>query len=150
MIGRATTGRSLARNRGDQATRVPPCRLAPHARDAGWGANEIRYPLAVREAGPAVAYGSAVNERGGKRRQGQTNAGVFALAERREPPGPRAIAAHTTENAICVESLRGGNIERRAGRAAYAAPLKKMRARTRFGIASQFEVPARPSPTARR
>jgi hypothetical protein len=47
------------------------------------------------------------------------------IAERRKPPGRMARAAHTTENAICVESPRGGHIERPVHRAAYAAPLKE-------------------------
>ncbi len=34
------------------------------------------------------------------------------------------MAAQKTENAVCWESRRGGDIKRHAGRAAYAAPLK--------------------------
>ena len=86
---------------------------------------------------------------------------VRIIAERRKPPGPMAITAHTTKNAICVERQRGGYIVRRSGRAAYAAPLKnaagrltamreEIRAPTRFGTALPFGAPAEPSPTARR
>jgi hypothetical protein len=35
-----------------------------------------------------------------------------------------AITAQKTENAVCMESPRGGYIERLVRRAAYAAPLK--------------------------
>jgi hypothetical protein len=67
---------------------------------------------------------------------------VRILAERRKPPGPMAIAAHTTENAICVESLRSGHIERPVHRAAYAAPLKNAARAIRHRNAVGYASPA--------
>ena len=89
-----------------------------------------RYRKRVRERDFATAdhSGHRPSRRlrlGGKRRRRKTNAAAFDLAERREVPGRMAIASQKTENAVCWESRRGGDIKRHAGRAAYAAPLTK-------------------------
>jgi hypothetical protein len=91
--------------------------------------SEIACVERIGAAGPAVAYGSAVNEDGGNR--------TCVLAERRNPPGsdakpycPDAKNVSTAAKTFAPTHRFAVHIERLAGRAAHAAPLDYRRAET--------------------